>query len=47
MGQIELTSDEIMYLEATLRRMQGTGEPIGLEEGEDLAQSILDKLEDL
>lgn len=45
MPQIELTMDEVMYLEATLREAQGTGRPIGLKEGVDLAQSILDKLE--
>lgn len=45
MPTIELTLDEILYLEETLRRVQGTGEPIGFREGEDLAQSILDKLE--
>jgi len=42
--EIELTLDEIMYLENTLRMIQGTGQPIGLSEDEDLAQSILDKL---
>lgn len=45
MAQIELTMDEVLYLEATLREAQGTGRPTGLKEGEDLAQSILDKLE--
>lgn len=45
MSQIELTLDEVLYLEAILRRAQGTGKPIGLKEGEDLAQSLLDKLE--
>jgi len=46
-GIVKLTMDEILYLEATLREMQGTGQPIGLKEGEDLAQSILDKLEEI
>jgi hypothetical protein len=44
---IELTMDEVLYLEETLRRIQGTGEPIGFKDGEDLAQSILDKLEEV
>jgi len=44
---IELTMDEILYLEATLRRMQGEGGPIGLREGQDLAQDILNKLEQI
>lgn len=44
--KIELTLDEILYLENLLRSMRGTGGPIGLKEGEDLAQSILDKLEE-
>jgi len=47
MPQLDLTMDEIMYLEALLREMQGEGGVIGLKEGEDLAQSILDKLEKL
>lgn len=45
MAIIDLTLEEIFYLENTLRMVQGTGQPIGLKEGEDLAQSILDKLE--
>ena len=44
---IELSLDEVIYLENTLRMIQGTGQPIGLKEGEDLAQSILDKLEEI
>ena len=39
------TIEEILYLEETLRRIQGIGEPTGFEEGQDLAQEILDKLE--
>lgn len=42
---VELTLEEIIYLENTLRMIQGTGQPIGLKEGEDLAQNILNKLE--
>jgi len=45
MTTIKLTLTEIIYLEETLRRIQGTGEPVGMIEGEDLAQSLLDKLE--
>lgn len=45
MAKVELTLDEIVYLENLLRETQGTGGPVGLKEGEDLAQSILDKLE--
>jgi len=45
MAQVELTIDEILYLEALLMRVQGTGQPTGLKEGEDLAQSVLEKLE--
>ncbi len=45
MATIELTQEEVLYLEEILRRMQGEGEPIGFKEGEDLAQDILDKLE--
>ena len=44
MTEIELTLEEIMYLEATLLMVQGMGLPIGLKEGTDLAQSILDQL---
>lgn len=48
MNQIKLTQDEILYLESLLRHMQGTGGPISLDlNGEDLAQSILDKLEQI
>ena len=47
MKKVELTMDEILYLEETLRRIQGVGDPVGFKEGEDLAQSILDKLEEL
>lgn len=46
MAAIELTMDEVLYLEALLREAMGTGRPIGLVEGgENLAQSVLDKLE--
>ena len=44
---LNLTMDELLYLENTLRRAQGTGEPIGFEDGHDLAQSILDKLDEV
>ena len=47
MPQLELTIHEILYLENALRMIQSTGQPIGLKEGEDLAQSILEKLEEL
>jgi len=46
MAQIELTVDEIMYLEVILRRVQGRGEKTEFDEHDDLAQKILDKLED-
>ncbi len=42
-----LTKEEIMYLEATLHMVKGTGLPIGLKEGVDLAQELLDKIEQL
>ena len=45
MNKFELTIGEVLYLEALLRQMQGSGGPIGLKEGDNLAQSILDKLE--
>lgn len=45
MPRIELTLDEIIYLENTLRMVQDTGQPTRLREGENLAQQILDKLE--
>jgi len=45
MAEVELTLEEILYLEETLRRIQGVGDPVGFKEGEDLAQQILDKLE--
>lgn len=47
MEYIKLTMEEVLYLEETLRRIQGMGEPIGFKEGEDLAQKILDKLEEI
>jgi len=47
MSTIELTLDEIVYLGNTLRMMRGSGQPTGLKEGEDLAGSILDKLENI
>lgn len=45
MAIIELTLEEIIYLENTLRMVQGTGQPVRLKDGEDLAQNILNKLE--
>jgi len=45
MPQLELTMDEVLYLEALLRHAEGTGRPTGLTEGEDQAQEILEKLE--
>jgi len=45
MAQVDLTMDEVLYLEALLRETVGTGRPVGLKEGENLAQAILDKLE--
>ena len=45
--EMSLTADEVLYLEALLRATQGSGGPIGLTEGEDLAQALLDKLETL
>ena len=47
MDHLELTEDESMYLEVLLNRMIGTGQLIGVEEGENQAQPILKKLEDL
>lgn len=43
--EIELTKDEVLYLEETLRYIRVTGQPVGFEKGQGLAQSILDKLE--
>lgn len=48
MPTVDMTMDEVMYLENTLRMVRGTGLPTKLdagEDGKDLAQSILDKLE--
>lgn len=45
MAAVELTQEEVLYLEETLRLAQNTGGPVGFREGEDLAQTILDKLE--
>ena len=45
MNPIELTLDEVLYLEAVLRHVQGTGQPTGFDETQDLAQDILDKLD--
>ena len=44
MATVELTLDEVIYLENTLRHIKSTGQPIGNRRGEDLAQSVLDKL---
>ena len=49
MPLIELTMAEVMYLENTLRMVKGTGLPTKLdaaEAGENLADSVLEKLED-
>lgn len=46
MKYLPVTDEEIEYLEALLRRLQGCGEA-AIDDGSDLSQEILDNLEPL
>jgi hypothetical protein len=42
---VQLSYEEITYLETILERLQGTGEAVEGVDGADHSQNILDKLE--